>query len=108
MLGNDMAASDDFLQKSVLCLMKEFEARNFDRQYGSSQPSVLTIYSNIAGFKSLYFLKDKLGLVAQTGKDFELLFNAFQKLPEVMLILAFLLLMVKKLEKLTNARRSTV
>lgn len=105
MLGNDMTASDDFHFKNwSYVFMKEFEARNFDRLYVSIQPGVLTIYSNIAGFKSLYLLKDKLGLIPQTGKDFELLLNTFQKLPKVMLILAFLLLIVNKLAKLTNTR----
>lgn len=105
MLGNDMTASDDFHFKNwSYVFMKEFEVRNFDRLYVSIQPGVLTIYSNIAGFKSLYLLKNKLGLIPQTGKDFELLLNTFQKLPKVMLILAFLLLIVNKLAKLTNTR----
>lgn len=105
MLGNDMTASDDFHFKNwSYVFMKEFEVRNFDRLYVSIQPGVLTIYSNIVGFKSLYLLKDRLGLIPQTGKDFELLLNTFQKFPKVMLILAVLLLSINKLAKLTNTK----
>jgi hypothetical protein len=105
MLGRDMTASDDFHFKNwSYVFMKEFEAKNYDKLYVSIQPGVLTLYSNIIGFKSLYFLKDKLGLIPQTGKDFELLLNTFHKLPKVLTSLGIILFIYRKLSKITKPK----
>ncbi len=82
-----MVAKDDFHFKNwSYVFMKEFESGNYDRLYVSIQPGALTIYSNIIGFKSLYFAKDKLGLVSAEGKEFELLLHTAQKLPKSTLV----------------------
>lgn len=83
-----MVAKDDFHFKNwSYVFMKEFESGKYDRLYVSIQPGALTIYSNIIGFKSLYFAKDKLDLVAAEGKDFELLLHTAQKIPKSFFIL---------------------
>lgn len=87
-LGNDMVSKDDFHFKNwSYVYMKEFEAGNYGRLYVSVQPGVLTIYSNIVGFKGLYFAKDKLDVIAAEGKDFELFLHTAQKIPKSLAIL---------------------
>jgi hypothetical protein len=104
-LGNDMVALDDFHFKNwSYVFMKEFEAGNYDRLYVSVQPGVLTIYSNILGFKGLYFAKDKFGLVSATGKQFDLLLHTAQKLPKAVLSVVLLLVIVKVLAQVTNKK----
>ena len=100
-LGRDTVGADAFHFKDwSYVFMKEFEAGKYNRLYVTVQPAVLTIYSNIIGFKSLYFLKDKLNLIAAGEKDFELLMHAFQKFPKavfISLLSVLIFWLVKKL-----------
>lgn len=104
-LGNDMVAKDDFHFKNwSYVFMKEFESGNYDRLYVSVQPGVLTVYSNIVGFKSLYFAKDRLGLVSAEGKDLELPLHTAQKIPKSFLVLVLGVSIVYLLKKMFSAK----
>ncbi len=85
-LGHDIVNKDAFhLKNWSYVFMKEFEAKNYDRLYVTIQPAAITIHTNILGFKSLYFLKDKLNLITSTDKAFELQLHTFQKIPKAVL-----------------------
>ena len=101
MQGIDIVSRDAFHFKNwSYVFMKEFEAGNWDKLFVTIQPGVLTIYTNIIGFKSLYFLKDKLHWVTQEGKDFELLLHIFQKIPLTILIVILSIIIFYLLKKL--------
>lgn len=101
MLGIDIVSRDAFHFKNwSYVFMKEFEAGNWDKLFVTIQPGVLTIYTNIIGFKSLYFLKDKLNWITLEGKDLELLLHIFQKVPLTILIIILSVLIFCLLKKL--------
>lgn len=86
-LGLDIANKDAFHFKNwSYVFMKEFEEGNYDKLYVTVQPGAMTIYSNIIGFKSLYFAKDKLHLIESQEKEFELLLHTYQKIPKAVLL----------------------
>lgn len=98
-----MISKDDYHFKNwSYVFMNEFEAGNYDKLYVTVQPGVLTIYSNIVGFKGLYYAQDKLGLVKAHDEDFELLLHSAQKLPKILLIVAVIVTIAFVLRKLTN------
>jgi hypothetical protein len=79
MLGSDIVNRDSFHFKNwAYVFMKELEVGNYERLFVTIQPGVLTIYTNIIGFKTLYFLKDKLNFFVLEGKELEVMLNYFQ------------------------------
>ncbi|MBN1162181.1 glycosyltransferase family 39 protein [Patescibacteria group bacterium] len=100
-LGLDSVTTDDTHFKNwSYVFMKEYEQKKYDRLYVSVQPGVLTIYTNILGFKSFYFLRDKLGFFQDiTETQTDLFIHIFSKIPKSVLVLLCLIaasLLVKR------------
>lgn len=86
-LGRDITNPDSTHFKNwSYVFMQEFEAGNYTKLHYTIQPGIPTIYSNIIGYKALYFVKDKLCLVKAEGKELELLMHTSQKVPKAGLI----------------------
>ena len=105
MLGIDIVNRDSFHFKNwSYVFMKEFESHHWDKLFVAIQPGMLTIYSNIIGFKTLYFFKDKLHVVTAVGKEFELLLHIFQKIPQSSFIVILSVISFFLIYKLFNLK----
>jgi hypothetical protein len=89
--------------------MKEFEAGNYDALYVTVQPGVLTINTNIIGFKAYYFLRDRLGFFEnQTEMQRDLTLHTFSKVPKSIVILVLLLVATLLVKRAFNFNASLV
>jgi hypothetical protein len=91
-LGYDSVTTDDpHFKNWAYVFMQEFEAGNYDKLYVTVQPGALTIYSTIAGYKSFYFLKDRLNFYQQLDpRETDLVLHTFAKVPKSLLTLGLL------------------
>lgn len=87
-IGHDIVNFDEqhFRNASYL-FMQNFESGRYDSLYVTVQPAAITIYSNIIGYKGLYFLKDKVGIIHATDKGLDILEERFEKIPKAILLI---------------------
>ena len=95
-LGLDITHNDAFYFKNNSYLFSQNIKSGIPKFFLTIQPGLLTVYSNILGYKA-FFLMLKLSLIKASGKEVDLLVHTFQKIPQtslnilVVLYIAYLL-----------------
>lgn len=83
-LGLDIVHNDAFYFKNHSYQFIQNVQNGVPEFFLAIQPGLLTVYSNIIGYKAFFILSD-LSLIKVSGKHLELLMHTFQKIPQTSL-----------------------
>jgi len=87
-IGRDIVNYDEqHFRNSSYLFMNNFETGRYDELYVTVQPAAITMYSNIIGYKGLYFLKDKVGVIEAEDKNLDILEERFEKIPKAVMLI---------------------